>query len=78
MIQSADSRRSDMSRVSLTIHNGLTNSEWKIERQALQLGKRLGKGGFGERSIPSRPLRQGYVHLSRRLYEHQSSQHSEP
>jgi len=41
------SQRSDLSRVSMAIRNELHGAEWKIERRNIELGKRLGKGGFG-------------------------------
>lgn len=47
-VASGGSCRSDLSRMSVTIQNELHAAEWKIERGALELGRRLGKGGFGE------------------------------
>ena len=45
--ESQKSAKSDLSRVSMAIQNELHGAEWRIERNTLTLGKRLGKGGFG-------------------------------
>ena len=40
-----------LSRVSVAIRNELHAADWKIERSAIILDKRLGKGGFGEKIL---------------------------